>query len=79
MNLLVKENLQNCLKLANNTSVFKKGAHTSKNNSRPVCILLVFSKIFRKVLQKQLLVFFDIFYQRFSAVFENNMKRKAAY
>ena len=36
----------NCLKLANITPVFKRGAHTSKNNYRPVSIHPVFSKIF---------------------------------
>ena len=36
----------NCLKLANITPVFKKGARTSKNNYRPVSILPVFIKIF---------------------------------
>ena len=47
----------NCLKLANITSVFKKGARTSKNNYRPVSILAVFSKIFERLLSRQLLEF----------------------
>lgn len=34
-----------CLKLANFTPVFKKGARRSKNNYGPVSILLVFSKV----------------------------------
>ena len=37
---------RNCLKLANITPVFKKGARASKSNYRPVSILPVFSKIF---------------------------------
>ena len=36
----------NCLKLANITPVFKKGARPSKNNHRPVSILPVFFKDF---------------------------------
>ena len=35
----------NCLKLANITPVFKKGARTSKNNYRPVSILRFFKDI----------------------------------
>ena len=46
------------LKLANTISVFKKGAITLKNNHRSVSIFPVFSKIFEKLLQKRLLVFF---------------------
>ena len=34
----------NCIKLPNITTVFKKGARTSKNNYRPVSILPVFFK-----------------------------------
>ena len=49
----------NCLKLANITPVFKKGARASKTNYRPVSILLVFSKIFERLLSRQLLKFFD--------------------
>ena len=49
----------NCLKLANTTSVFKPGARTSKNNYRPISILPVFSKIFERLLSRQLLEFFD--------------------
>ena len=54
-----KRKFLNCLKLADFTPLFKKGAHTPKNNYRPVRILPVFS-ISEKLLQKQLLVFFDI-------------------
>ena len=49
----------NCLKLANIIPVFRKGARTSKNNHRPVSILPVFSKIFERLLSRQLLEFFD--------------------
>ena len=34
----------NCLKLANITPVFKKGACTSKNNYKPVSILPIFQR-----------------------------------
>ena len=49
----------NCLKLANITPVFKKGACRSKNNYRPVSILPVFSKIFERLLSREPLEFFD--------------------
>ena len=48
-----------CVKFANITTVFKKGARTSKNNNRPVSILPNFSKIFESLLSRQLLEFFD--------------------
>ena len=54
-----KENFLNCLELANITLGFKKGARTSKNNYGRVSILPIFSKIFDKLLQKQVLVLFN--------------------
>ena len=59
----------NCLKLANITPVFKKGARTSKNNYRPVSILPVFSKIFERLLSRQLLEFFDNILSKFQCGF----------
>ena len=41
-----KEKFPDCLKLADITPVFKKTARTSKNNSRAVSILPMFSEIF---------------------------------
>ena len=49
----------NCLKLANITPVFKKGARTSKNNYRPDSILPVLLMIFERLLSRQPLEFFD--------------------
>ena len=59
----------NCLKLANITSVFKKGARTSKNNYRPVSILPVFSKIFKRLLSSQLLEVLDNIISKFLCSF----------
>ena len=47
------------LKRANFTPVFKTGCRGSKENYRPVSILPVMSKIFGKLLWKQLKVFAD--------------------
>ena len=56
VNLFVKKNVQNCLKLADMTPIFKKGTRTSKNDYRPVSIFPVFSSIsLRTFLQNQLL------------------------
>ena len=63
-----KGKFPNCLKLTNITSGFKKGAHTSKNNYRPVNTLPIFSKIFQKLLQKQL-VLFNIILSKFEYSF----------
>ena len=49
----------NCLKLANITPVLIKRALASENNCRPVSILPAFSKIFERLLSRQLLDFFD--------------------
>lgn len=46
-----KRKFPNWIKLANITSVFKKGERTSKNNYRLVSVFPVFSKIFEKPLQ----------------------------
>ena len=59
----------NCLKLANITPVFKKGARTSKNNYRPVSILPVFSKIYEGLLSRQLSEFFDNILSKFQCDF----------
>ena len=48
-----------CLKLANITPLFKRGACTWKNNYRQVSILPIFSKISERLLSRQLLEFFD--------------------
>ena len=53
----------NCLKLANITPVFKKGARTSKINYRPVSILPVF------LLSRQFLEFFDKILPKFQCGF----------
>ena len=60
----------NCLKLANITPVFKKGACTLKNNYKPVSILPVFSKIFQMLLSRQLLEFFDNILSKFQCGFK---------
>ena len=47
------------LKIVNITSVFKKGDRDLKDNYRPVSILPVISKIFEKLLCKQITMFID--------------------
>jgi hypothetical protein len=43
-----------CLKKANILPVFKKGNHLNLNNYRPIALLPVVSKVFEKVINKQL-------------------------
>ena len=62
-----KGKFPNCLELANITPGFIKGARTSENNYRPVRILPIFSKIFEKPLQKQLLAFFNNILSKFQS------------
>ena len=59
----------NCLKLANITPVFKKVARTSKNNYIPVSILPAFSKVFERLLSRQLSEFFDNILSKFQCGF----------
>ena len=47
-----------CLKIANVTPIFKTDACISKNNYRPVSILPILSKIFERLISKQLSEFF---------------------
>ena len=69
----------NCLKLANITPVFKKGARTSKNNYRPVSILPVFSKIFERLLLDNFQSSLIIYYLNFNVVLERVMVLNIAY
>ena len=59
------------LKHANITPVFKKGYKGSKDNYRPVSILPVISKIFNKLLCKQITVFIDPLLSKFQCGFRN--------
>ena len=54
-----KSTFPSILKNANITPVFKKGYRGSKENYRPVSILQVISKIFEKLLCKQITIFID--------------------
>ena len=62
----------NSVKFANITTVFKKGARTSKNNYRPVRIFPNFSKIFERLLSGQLLEFFDNIISKFQGRFRKS-------
>ena len=57
------------LKHANITPVFKKGYKSSKDNYRPVSILPVISKIFEKLLCKQITVFINPLLSKFQCGF----------
>ena len=63
--------IPNCLKLANITPVFKPDALTSKNY-RPICVLPAFSKIFERLLSRQLLKFFDNILYKFQCGFRKD-------
>ena len=59
----------NCLKLASITLVFKKNAHTSKNNYIPVSVLPVISKIFERIICNQLSAFFEEIFAKSQCAF----------
>ena len=58
-------NIPNSLKLGDIAPVFKKGDATSVSNYRPVSVLPAISKIYERVLQKQLLNNIDIHLSKF--------------
>ena len=57
------------LKNANITPVFKKGFRGSKDNYRPVSILPIISKIFEKLLSKQIIIYMDKFLSKYQCGF----------
>ena len=68
----LKENLEKfpaSSKFANVTLNFKKGSRNQKNNCRPISILLIISKIFEKLIRRQLLNHFDNFLSNFQCGF----------
>ena len=71
---LFEQIIRKCLKLANITPVFKPGARASKNNYSPISILPVFSKIFERLLGRQLLEFFDNILYKFQCGFRKGYK-----
>ena len=64
-----KGDFPSILKLANITPVFKKEFKGSKDNYRPVSILPIISKIFEKLLCKQITFFIDPLLSHFHWVF----------
>ena len=66
---LEKSKFPDCLKLANVNPVFKKGTRTSKNNYRSVSILAILSKMFERLISKQLSEFFESILSKFQCGF----------
>ena len=64
----------NCLEIVNITQVFKKDARISKNKYRPVSILPVFSKIFERLLSRQLIEFFHNILSKFQCGFRKGYR-----
>ena len=55
--------------MANVTAIFKKESKNKKENFRPVSILPVLSKIFKKLMSKQLSTFFENILSKFQCGF----------
>ena len=67
-----KNKFPDCLKLANVTPIFKKGARTSKNNYRPVSILPTLSNLFERLISKQLSEIFESILLKFQCAFRKD-------
>ena len=57
--------------MANVILIFKKGSKSKKENFRPISILPVLSKIFEKLMSKQLSNFFENILSKFQCGFKN--------
>ena len=57
------------LKLANMVSVFKKDSKNSEDNYRQISILKYISKVYERILFKQIGTFMDIFFSKFQCSF----------
>ena len=60
-----KSKFPDCLKLANVTPVFKKGARTSKNNYKPVITLPILFKLLEQLINRQLSQVFESILSKF--------------
>ena len=60
------------MKLASISPVFKENVRTSKNNYRPVSVLLAISKIFEHIICNQLSAFFEEIFSKFQCGFRKN-------
>ena len=59
-------------KFANVTPVFKKGNRNQKENCRPISILPIISKIFEKLICRQLSNHFDNIFSKFQCGYRNS-------
>ena len=57
---LTSGNFPNSLKIARVTPIYKEGSKTDTNNYRPISVLPTMSKIFEKVVHKQLYTYLEI-------------------
>ena len=70
-NSAVWSNFPQCLKIADITTLNKKGKRNLKENYRPVTILPNLSKIYEKIMFTQMTKFFEnIFFSDINVVFE---------
>ena len=60
------------MKLASITPVFKENVRTSKNNYRPVSVLLAICKIFEHIICNQLSASFEEIFSKFQCGFRKN-------
>ena len=66
-------NFPDNMKLADITPIFKKKDPLKKENQRPVSILSTISKIFEKLMQKQLLGYMEIFLSPYLCGYRKNV------
>ena len=63
------------LKLADVISVFKNGSNNSKHNYRPISILKNISKVYERVMFKQIVDFMENYFSKFQCGFREGCKK----
>ena len=71
-----KSYLSSCLKFADVTLLHKKGRKDAKQNYRPVCILLILSKIYERSMFKQMSSFFEDIFSKHQCGFRKGLSMR---
>ena len=76
MKVSVHQNMVNLSKLANITPDFKQGSRNLRDNYRPISILPIISKIFEKLMCKQLSNHLDNIFSKFRCGFRKRFREQ---
>ena len=69
--MIIKDVFPGKLKLADASPIFKSGESTHKGNYRPISVLLALSKVFERIMIKQIQPFANKFLSNLLCAFRN--------